>query len=140
MKKVFVAILMILCGFAFIGSGVVLLSGCSTSQSETGGGGTSSPSEDETTENPNDQESNENEDVNDGTDVGDEDDDNIYAQDSVNFSVQISAFVPFSNEPIDYGTLIEIIGMQEDFQYIGMKVMANLGMAMQKIGEILQQR
>lgn len=34
--------------------------------------GASSPSEDETTENPNDQENNENEDVNDGTDVGDE--------------------------------------------------------------------
>lgn len=59
------------------------------------GGGISGPSEDETTENPNDQEDNENEDVDNGTDVGD--DDNIYAQDAVNFSVQISAFLPFSS-------------------------------------------
>lgn len=102
MKKVFVAILMILCGFAFIGSGVVLLSGCSTSQSETGGGGTSSPSEDETTENPNDQESNENEDVNDGTDVGDEggssdqDDEEIEGDSNFNFTVQLHEIVSSS--------------------------------------------
>lgn len=72
MKKVLAIMLMILCGFAFVGSGVVLLSGCSTSQTETGGEGISGPSEDETTDNPNDQENNENEDVGDGTNVGDE--------------------------------------------------------------------
>ena len=39
MKKVLAIMLMILCGFAFVGSGIVLLSGCSSSQTETGGGG-----------------------------------------------------------------------------------------------------
>ena len=39
MRKVLAIMLMILCGFAFVGSGIVLLSGCSSSQTENGGGG-----------------------------------------------------------------------------------------------------
>ena len=39
MRKVLAIMFMILCGFAFVGSGIVLLSGCSSSQSETGGVG-----------------------------------------------------------------------------------------------------
>ena len=52
MKKVLVIMLMILCGFAFAGGGAVLLSGCSTSQSESGREILSEPSEDENSGNP----------------------------------------------------------------------------------------
>ncbi len=52
MKKVLVILLMLLCGFAFAGGGAVLLTGCSTSQSESGKEILSEPSEDENSGNP----------------------------------------------------------------------------------------
>ena len=84
MRKVLAIMFMILCGFAFVGSGVVLLSGCS-SQTETGGGGISDPSENETIETPGDEEKNE-----DSTDNSNEnqEDDEIEADADVDYTVQ----------------------------------------------------
>ena len=84
MRKVLAIMFMILCGFAFVGSGIVLLSGCSSSQSETGGVG-SDPSENETIETPGDEEKNE-----DSTDNSNEnqEDEEIEANADVDYTVQ----------------------------------------------------
>ena len=107
MRKVLAIMLMILCGFAFVGSGIVLLSGCSSSQTENGGGGISGPSEDETIENPNDQEDNENEDVDDGTDVGDESgssdqDDEEIGNDALYFYLRVGTVTRTGSGTSDY--------------------------------------
>ena len=39
MKRILCLLFLILCGFSLIGGGTFLLSGCSSSQTENGGGG-----------------------------------------------------------------------------------------------------
>ena len=105
--------LMIILSFIFLGGAVtgsaLLLSGCDSVQTESGGGNSQDDilNDEENSEN---NEQNEENSGNQGENLGEVDDENPDYEDetsakSINFSVQIRAYVPFSPDPISYYSL-----------------------------------